>query len=349
MTQFHPDFLRQYQRILVVKPSSMGDVVHTLPAVEAIRRVAPDVEIDWLVNTEWKPILSGASFIDQRIEFPRKQFRGIGGLLRAKRWAAEVLPPKSYDLAIDFQALLRSAWLARHSARHVIGFAQARESASHFYHSTVSLPEGPLHAVDRYLTLAKALGADVDAPRFQLPQGTMPEGFLDSGEEPIVIHPFSRGRGKSLSVAEVRELCSLLAPRFVVLVGASLPDGSVDWPDNVVNLIGKTTLLELIYVLRNAAWVISVDSGPMHLAAGLSDRVLSLHTWTNPAMVGPYSKSAWIWREGRLVQVCELQANDFPEHRRLAREYEARERILDRAAIEKIAAFALDQIRVKTT
>ncbi len=75
---------------------------------------------------------------------------------------------------------------------------------------------------------------------------------------------------------------------------------------HVTDLLGKTDLAGLIHVLRFAAWTLSVDSGPMHLAAGISDRVLSIHTWSNPPMVGPRRSGAWIFRESRLVRVSDL-------------------------------------------
>ena len=311
------------ERILIVKPSSLGDIVHTLPAAAALHRAHPGASIDWLVNEEWLPLLEGASFLGRAIPFPRRQWKGPAGLLRGRAWAKRELGRASYDLALDFQGLRRS-----------------REGAPLFYDERIDLPAWDRqHAVDRNLALAAAAGADVSDPEFPLPRGEAPTAFPDLPAAPVVLHPFSRGPGKSLSEEETRELCERLAPLPVLLVGvpASPPKGS--WPAHVVDLLGKTSLGGLIHLLRRAAWTISVDSGPMHLAAGLSHRVLSLHTWSNPAMVGPWRKDAWIWRDSRLVRVGDLDPAEFPERRDLARRLAAQDRLLTPGDVESIAAF----------
>lgn len=333
------------ERILLVKPSSLGDIVHTLPAAEAIHRAAPRAKIDWLVNTEWKPLLQGVPFLDRIIEFPRRQFRGLGGLFRARSWAGSVLKPAHYDLAVDFQGLFRSAWLARRAAPRVIGFTRSREGASIFYDERVDVTDWDgRHAVDRNLALAAALGAETAEPVFLLPDGFAPVGWPSFDRAPVVLHPFSRGEGKSLSVEETRELCELLAPHPVVVVGVPDRPLDVEWPENVTDLIGRTDLAGLIHVLRRAAWTLSVDSGPMHLAAGISDRVLSVHTWSNPAMVGPRRPGAWIFRESRLVRMADLDPAAFPERRDWAARYAVRERLLEPGDLETIATFVRRQI-----
>jgi len=332
------------ERILVVKPSSLGDVVHALPAARALHRAAPGAKIDWLVNTEWAPLLEGAPFLERIVRFPRREFAGPQGWLAARAWADRELRTHSYDLAVDFQGLLRSAALARRSgAAEVVGFRRAREGAKWFYHRRVDVADWDRrHAVDRNLALAAAHGADTADVDFDLPAGDpVPLVSAGPGEErgAILLHPFSRGEGKSLAPAEVRELCRRLAPRPVWLVGRPAPPATEPWPDNVVDLLERTTLPQLIFLARRAAWTVSVDSGPMHLAAGITDRILSLHTWSNPAMVGPWRPGAWIWRESELHRVRDLDPDRFPERRDRKREFARRERLLAPADIEAIADF----------
>ncbi len=334
------------ERILVVKPSSLGDIVHTLPAVSAIHRQFPKTQIDWLVNTEWAPLLSGLSFLNSSIPFPRREFRGAGGLFRARRWARETFAGTEYDLALDFQGLLRSALLARVSrARTRIGFSNAREGAANLYHQSICVQDwAHRHAVDRYRDLVESLEIPTTPVEFPLPEGSpieLPQAFADN---PIVIHPFSRGTGKSLSQIEVRELCEKLAPHPVILVGRTEESESENWSENVLNLLNQTDLNQLIYLLRKAAWTISVDSGPMHLAAGISDRVLSLHTWTDPKMVGPWRPDAWIFRDGQLVRIGDLAPGQFPEYRDQKREYATRDRLYKTGEIHEIADFTLSQV-----
>jgi hypothetical protein len=96
-----------------------------------------------------------------------------------------------------------------------------------------------------------------------------------------------RGSGKSLSMAVIEESCHAFAPRRVVVVGQS-HRGIDNPPENCVDLTNQTSLLQLIWLIRAAHFIVSVDSGPMHIAAALTDRLLSIHTWTEPRLIGPY-------------------------------------------------------------
>lgn len=336
--------LSDCERILIVKPSSLGDIVHTLPAAAAIAKAAPNARIDWLVNSEWSPLIEGAPFLDRVIPFPRRELRGIGGLLRGRAWAAENLSTARYDLAIDFQGLFRSAYLAKRSrAKWVVGFRHSREGARWFYDLAIDVTDWDrCHAVRRNLQLAADLGASSDSVEFPFPPGSPPAALPNPPERAVILHPFSRGAGKSLSAEEIVELCHALAPSPVLLVGVAPSPGQL--PENVVDLLGKTSLSELIHLIRAAAWTISVDSGPMHLAAGLTERVLAIHTWSNPAMVGPCRPDAWIWREGRIVRVGDLDPAAFPERRDLAAVYEKRGRILEADDISSVANFVHERI-----
>lgn len=83
--------------------------------------------------------------------------------------------------------------------------------------------------------------------------------------------------------------------------------------ENVVDLLNRTTLPELIFTIRRAAFVVSVDSGPMHIAAALTPQLVSIHTWSDPAKVGPYRPDAWIWRNSALFQ--QRDCADAAQHR----------------------------------
>ena len=286
--------------ILILKPSSLGDIVHTLPAVCALRRRWPTASIRWLVNPEWAPLLRGNPAVDETLLFPRQSFRGLSGPYRLLQWARAFGPAGAADLVLDFQCLLRSALVGRFCRRaRFYGLSDAREGARFFYDATVPVHPG-MHAVDRYLCLARAVGAPAGLPlEWPLPTSALPAGFAP-GPPFIAIHPFSRGKGKSLSLAELRVLCEALAPLRVILVGRSQ---EVPAPlPHVENWLNRTDLLELTALLREAAWTLSVDSGPMHIAAALSPRVVSIHTWSNPNRVGPYPQEAWVWQNGALFQ-----------------------------------------------
>ncbi|MEX2579087.1 MAG: glycosyltransferase family 9 protein [Verrucomicrobiales bacterium] len=343
--------LSERERILIVKPSSLGDIVHALPAVEAIRRAAPAARIDWLVNSEWVPLLHGIPFLDRVVPFPRREFRGVSGWFDAKRWVETDLKPAKYELAVDFQGLLRSALISRlGGAGEIVGFGNAREAAPLFYHRRVYVRDsGRRHAVDRNLELAKALGADTATVTFTLPPG---EPVSETGGLPqdfVLLHPFSRGPGKSLSVEEVRELVALLSPRRVVLVG--FPEEPLDetWPENVLDCLGRTSLPQLIHLIRESAWTVSVDSGPMHLAAAIDERVLSLHTWSNPAVVGPWRPGSWIMRDSQLVKVADLEPDRFPERRDLKARFASRSRLFSESDIVAVAEFLNQRLSIPKT
>ena len=108
------------------------------------------------------------------------------------------------------------------------------------------------------------------------------------------------GAGKSLDVAQVIEFCAALAPYAVVIAGRA--DVALPAIPNALDLLNRTDLHELIGLLRQAQFIVSVDSGPMHMAAALTARLVSIHTWSDPAKVGPYRPEAWVWRAGHLFQ-----------------------------------------------
>ncbi len=150
-------------------------------------------------------------------------------------------------------------------------------------------------------SLARFAGADTSGPAcFPLPRGrAIPS--LELPDRFIVLHPFARGHAKSLTSEEIFEFTRLLAPHPVFIVGRSEDYFTVS--RNAISLVNQTDLLQLIWLLRGASFIISVDSGPMHIAAAITPDLLSIHTWTDPRRVGPYNPDAWIWKNQRIEQV----------------------------------------------
>ena len=299
-------------KILVIKPSSLGDVVHTLPAVALLKKHWPEAHLRWLVNPEWAPLLAGNPHVDEVVLFPRGEFRGVRGLGKIPRWAKEIAARKA-DLVLDFQGLLRSALIARLCrGGEVVGLSDAREGARFLYDRVVDVA-GHRHAVDRYLALVAALGVEIVRPlEWPLPAG---EAVAAAGEPGFVLlHPFARGAGKSLGAADVADFCRALAPRRVVIAGrAEAPLPAIA---NGLDLLNGTTLAELVWLIRHAAFVVSVDSGPLHIAAALTPQLVAIHTWSDPRKVGPYRDEAWILQNGALCQRSQLDA--AAPHERIA-------------------------------
>lgn len=298
------------RHLLVLKPSSLGDVVHTLPAVAALRAKFPQARITWMISEQWAPLLEDNPDINDLLIFPRRDFRGMAGARRFLRWRAGLAGQIQPDLILDFQGLLRTG-LTAHAFRGVPvhGLSDAREGARFFQTHTVRVAPD-LHAVERYLALSASTGATPEGPPvFHLPAGHTPRASLPT-EPWILLHPFSRGRGKSLSpeavVAFGRE-----AKMPVVLAGrndTALPP----LPDNVTDLLNKTTLAELVWLLRRAAFTVSVDSGPMHLAAAITGKLIGIHTWSDPCKVGPYRADATVWKGGEFFPALDPASSSAP-------------------------------------
>lgn len=278
-------------------------MVHTLPAVALLKRHWPKSRLTWLVNPEWAPLLEGNPQVDEVAIFPRREFRGVAGWTRIPAWA-KAMAAKKADLVLDFQGLLRSALIGRLCrGGELAGLSDAREGARFFY-DRVAEVRGVRHAVDRYLRLVAEVGVPVSGDlEWPLPAGEKPDGFTLT-KPFLMLHPFARGAGKSLTAAQVHELCVLLSPVEIVIAGRS--DARLKPAANVTNLLNRTSLGELIWLIRRAAYVVSVDSGPMHIAAAITPNVLSIHTWSDPAKVGPYNPKACVWDGTALFRVGDI-------------------------------------------
>ncbi|MFQ5586701.1 MAG: glycosyltransferase family 9 protein [Thermodesulfobacteriota bacterium] len=146
-------------KILIVKLSSLGDVVHTLPALSALRGAYPDAEIDWLVEEESKAILEGNPLLNNIVTVRKRGlFREPGKTWRVVRRIRE----RRYDMVIDFQGLLKSGvWVYLSSGRRRIGFGRGREFSHLFLNEKLPPYDPDRHAVDRYLDLARYAGGRV--------------------------------------------------------------------------------------------------------------------------------------------------------------------------------------------
>jgi heptosyltransferase-1 len=288
--------------ILVIKPSSLGDIVHTLPAVAAIRDANPNVEITWVINPEWATLLRGNPDVNHVHIFPRGDFAALNAPRTFWPWIRKTRSLRP-DVALDFQGLLRSALIGKISgAGEFWGMSDGREGSRLFYKRTAKV-DRRAHAVDRYLKLVEAFGAPIGELRFPLPSGDLLPRF-DPFPPFVLLHPFSRGHRKSLRGSVVERFCEAFDPIRVVIVGKSSRKIAV--PENCVNLLNQTTLLQLIWLIRAARFVISVDSGPMHIAAAVTSRLVSIHSWSDPRRVGPYNSEAWVWKNGQLLRAGEI-------------------------------------------
>ena len=291
--------------ILIIQPGSLGDIIHTLPAIASLREAHPHAEITWVINPELAPLLRGNPDVDHVYFMPRGEFRGLGAPKSLLTWLRKTRAIRP-DLALDFQGLLGSVLTAKiSSAKEVCGMSSALAGASWFY-DRVARVDRRGHAVERYLKLAECAGATIgESLRCSVPSGD-PLPRFDPHPPFVLLHPFARGQDKSLSNAAIEEFCRSLAPTRVVVVGQSRR--GINTPENCVDLTRQTSLLQLIWLIRVARFVVSVESGPMHIAAATTANLLSIHTWTDPIRIGPYNPDAWVWKHGQLFRVGDLEA-----------------------------------------
>jgi lipopolysaccharide heptosyltransferase I len=298
------------ERILVVRLGSLGDIVHALPAVHALRNKFPGAQIDWLVENKWRALLAGNPDVNEVIHLDRSTWSGVSACVRQSR-------RRKYDCAIDFQGLYKSALLARLSgARRRIGFALEllRESGAAWFY-TERVASTARHVVDQNLALAQYLGAEKGEARFPLAISDEAERFVrmqlgaKGGRKYFVMSPGGGWMSKCWPAEQyghlLRRLLSLYSFagwRGVVNYGpgerklaeaARLVAGEAD------PLLFSGELPQLMALLRGAEFFVGGDSGPLHLAVALGTPVVGLYGPTDPARNGPYSPADIVVRNAR--------------------------------------------------
>jgi heptosyltransferase I len=282
---------------LVIKPSSLGDIVHGLQVVQSIRdQSGPGVTISWVVREIFEPIVRACTAVDHVHVFERNG--GMAGFVRL----IKDLRRTEYDAVLDFQGLARSgilAWRCRTAKR--IGRTDAREGATLFYDELVPLPpQGRMsHAVDILLQFCPALGLKPELrspPGFREMEGLKLD-FLGGrpGDRLVVIFPDSRREEKKWPGFKTLTDLILRDDRSwrVAWAGNSyVPDKGTFPSERFVNLTGTTSLLSLPSLVKRADWVVSNDSGPMHLAAALGVKTLGIFGPTDPRRFGPFPLGA---------------------------------------------------------
>ncbi len=282
--------MTKVSRILAVRLGSMGDVIHTLPAVASLKHSFPGCHLAWVVDPKWAPLLAGNPYLDEVILFDRRK---LGALWRV--W--NQLRNASFDLVVDFQGLIKSALLASVAKPEQIhGFhrTQVRERLAALVYSHQTLCR-QAHIVDQNIELAMAAGSANVVRAFPLPQG-IPEGRLPR-EDFVLASPFAGWRSKQWPRAHYVRFAELLGARLglpLVINGPPQEAGSVA---SFTGCRPHTSGIEgLIDATRRARAVIGIDSGPLHLAAALEKPGVAIFGPTNPERNGPYSGSFTVLR-----------------------------------------------------
>lgn len=317
--------------ILIVKLSAVGDVIHTLPSLRELRRHYPDAHITWVIEEASADLIKDHPDLDRILISPRKrwiqEFKGrqIHKPTGEIRTWIKSLRERSYDLVIDFHGLFKSAIIVFLSGgKRKLGYDSMQELSGLFYNEKI--PEDmEKHAVDRYLDFIRYLGANIGKPEFPIAiqaqhEKTITELLkthgLNEKDAFVVINPVALWETKLWQNEKFARLGDRLSGELgmkVILSGAerkTLDDIQNQMSTPCANIGGKTTLRDLACLYRQAALVISTDSGPMHLAAAVGTPVIALFGPTNPRRTGPYGEGHIVIQKALSCSPCLLKKCD---------------------------------------
>jgi heptosyltransferase I len=313
--------------ILIVKLSAIGDVIHTLPSLAAIRHFYPDAHITWVVEEAAAEIVKNHPYLNEVMVSRRKSWikNFKDGQLRRPfreiKLFLKQLRQRPYDLVIDFHGLLKSSVIVYFSrGRRKLGYDSLQELSGLFVDEKIS-EDMNKHAVDRYLDFPRYLGAAADEAEFIIPRNheaeTTVQKLLDKhnlkDNNFIAINPIAYWETKLWDDDNFARLADLIKNKLkmdVVFTGSekeSIEKITSGMATEGINLGGRTSLSELAYLYKKARYVITTDSGPMHLAAAVGTPVIALFGPTDPARTGPYGEGHTIIQSELPCSPCFLK------------------------------------------
>ena len=291
----------EYNNILIIKMSSLGDVLHTLPFVAVLRDRFPKARLTWLVHPQFGAFVPDPPVVDEVIYFNKVKFNKLS---ICDKWSyfwemRTLLHSKKFDLVIDMQGLFKSAVLAAISGcDNRIGYCEMREGSG-FVSKAITGPHANDHVIERYLDVARYLGCSVNKIQFPMPD-LQKEWLAVQGKSEAVIKPYvilvpgARWKTKKWSSEYFSRLAEMILcdGKQVVLAGGpedeSLGKQISELSPGVANLTGKTSLRELGALIQHCAGYISGDTGPLFIAAAMKKPLIALYGPTRPDRTGPY-------------------------------------------------------------
>lgn len=346
--------------ILIVKLSAIGDVIHTLPSLAALRRCFPQAHISWVVEEAASDLLADHPMIDRVLVSRRKRWvrdlregRSRGSVIREIREFLQTLRDRPYDLVIDFHGLLKSAvfvYLSRGKRR--LGYDSLQEGSGLVLNDRIPEDMGK-HAVDRYLDFPRHLGCDTSNPEFPI---ALQEAHFARVEARLVAIPVDTSKGfvavspvaywetKLWDEVKFAAVCDRIVRELglpVVFTGES-SEGPIERIRSLMrapsaSVAGQTSLRELAALYRRASVLLTTDSGPMHLAAAVGTPVVALFGPTSPKRTGPYGEGHSVIRRGMDCSPCFRKTCDTRECMKtigIDEVFEAvREKLLNRTGI----------------
>lgn len=305
-------------KILIIKPSSLGDIIHALPFLKAVKDTYPEAQVDWVVSRNLKGLLDGNPLINELITFDKdswKNLRNIPATVREIKALKTKLGTKYYEIIADLQGLLRSGLITHFTPGALkIGFADAREGSTLFYGKKVAT-DGAVHAVDKNILMAKAIGASSKKIEFPLyvnsaARDRMLETLKESNEY-VLMAPSARWQSKRWPPEYFASLISKINMPVVITGGLSdmaiVQEIKDESPGDIIDLCGKTDLKELVALIDGARVIVSNDSGPMHIGAALHKPVIAFFGPTDYEKTGPYG-----WQHNKDLNVLRSSAQCSP-------------------------------------
>ena len=288
-------------RLLIVRLSSLGDCVHTIPVAAALRRRFPDADLDWLVDTRYRELIELVPAVTRAVTVDSGSLNRFTRVIQLVR----DLRRRSYDVVIDAQGLWKSAVIARLcGARRVVGFGsnQVREwGATWLYTDTVTTPAA-LHVIEKNLALAVHLGAESGVPAFPVAEVTSDAPArarlalgIDATASFAILNPGAAWSSKCWIPASYGALARRLRDRHALRSTVTWGPGEkelagavVEASDGAAALAPATSVADLVALMRAAAIVVGGDTGPFHIAAAVGTPVVGLYGPSDPARNGPW-------------------------------------------------------------
>ena len=289
-------------RILIIKPTALGDVAQALLVVPALKEVYGCDHLAWVVDKDYQPLVEASPWVDEVIAFPRRRWKErlrIGELLS---WCRQLRKPR-FDIVLDLQGLARSGfmtWVTR--AKRRIGLVSAREGSRIAYNEVFNDHQGS--AIDRYYQAVEyVLGANLGKKRclYHLEAFDHIDKELQGGDY-LVMHPYSNWQTKLWPWQNYQKLAAELPMQRFVLVGNG-PYFHCE-ARNIIDLRGQTNIFRLMHVLSRAKVVISTDSGPAHVAALYNKPMITLFGATDMTKTAPTITFGKVLQSGKKCQPC---------------------------------------------
>lgn len=295
------------KNILIVKLSAIGDVIHALPVAYALKNNFPEAHITWVVEPPAYGLLTDNPCIDEVVLFEKKKFKSWGGLFRQMPSFSASLRKVKYDIALDLQGLGKSAAVTFLSgAKQKYGCCNMRE-LSHLVSKPVCGEHAEGHIVERYLDVARAVGCEVTEVKFplkftavdaEMAGRIMRQAGMDPKKPYVVLAVGANWPNKRWPTAYYAILADWLYSKDVipVVIGSGAVDcrlvGEIAAKASIppVDLVNKTNLKQLAYVIKQAKALVGGDTGSMHLAAALCRPVAALFGPTDIQRNGPYGQ-----------------------------------------------------------